>query len=106
MICNFHEFVFCDIPRKSLVVLMSFYMYGYKICSHFVWYDEEVSQISKEWICSLHEKLNQENFNVNDAIIKEEELKLHIKFLKMMNKFTMAMTFVLLIGLVVLNVIN
>ncbi|CAI8591718.1 unnamed protein product [Vicia faba] len=78
----------------------------YKKCSHFAWYDEEMSQRAKEVISSMHQKLNQEKFKLNEAIIREDQLKLKIKFLKMMNKFIMGMTLVLLIGLIVSNVIN
>ncbi|CAL5205188.1 unnamed protein product [Lathyrus oleraceus] len=44
----------------------------YKRCSHFVWYDEEMSQRDKELISSMHQKLNQEKVNLNEAIIREE----------------------------------
>ncbi|CAK8567697.1 unnamed protein product [Lathyrus sativus] len=78
----------------------------YKRCSHFVWYDEEMSQRAKEVISPMHQKLNQEKVKLNEAIVREDQLKLKIKYLKVMNKFTMRMTLVLLIGLVVSNVIH
>ncbi|KAI5421893.1 hypothetical protein KIW84_045370, partial [Lathyrus oleraceus] len=65
---------------------------GYKRCSHFVWYDEEMCQQANEVIFSMHKKSNQENVKFNKVIIREDQLKLKIKFLKMINKFTMERT--------------
>lgn len=60
----------------------------------------------KDLISSLHQKLNQEKLNLNGAKIKEEEMKMEINCMKMMIKFSLLISNVLLIGLVVCNIMK
>lgn len=60
----------------------------------------------KDLSSSFHQKLNQEKLNLNGAKIKEEEMKMEINYMKMMIKFSLSISNVLLIGLVVCNVMK
>ncbi|XP_058725508.1 uncharacterized protein LOC131596784 [Vicia villosa] len=54
-------------------------LYGKKGCSHFEWYDEEMSLRAKDLICSLEQRLNAEKCKVIESKVKEDELKMKLK---------------------------
>lgn len=57
-------------------------MQGYKECSHFIWFDEEMNPRAKEVILSLLHNLNDEKQKVKYYIRKDEEMKMKMKVLK------------------------
>lgn len=61
---------------------------------------------AKELISPLNKTLGQENIKLNEGKLKEVVLKMQIKFLDVELKFTFAITFVLLIGLVATSVME
>ncbi|XP_058740443.1 uncharacterized protein LOC131612696 [Vicia villosa] len=73
---------------------------GHKMCSHFVWYDEEMTPREKELISSLNEQLIIEKNKANEFKQKENDLTVKMKFVKLQLKFTIGMSIVLLMGLV------
>lgn len=76
------------------------------MCSHFIWYDEEMTLREKEMIFSLDQRLSLEKNNVNECKLKEDKLNMKIKFLNMQLKFTYVISFVLLICLVATSVMK
>ncbi|XP_058784860.1 uncharacterized protein LOC131659725 [Vicia villosa] len=79
---------------------------GHKMCNHFVWYDEELTPREKELISLLNESLIIEKNKVNECKLKEEQLTMKMKFVKMQLKFTIGMSIVLLMGLVATSVMK
>lgn len=76
------------------------------MCSHFIWYDEEMTLREKEMIFSLDQRLSLKKNNVNECKLKEDKLNMKIKFLNMQLKFTYVISFVLLICLVAESVMK
>ncbi|CAL5208248.1 unnamed protein product [Lathyrus oleraceus] len=86
-------------PRRRFYECGMYKLQGHKMCNHFVWYDEEMTPRSKEFISSSNERLGVEK-------IKVDELKMNIKFMKIQLKFTIGMIIVFLIGLVATSILN
>ncbi|XP_058725331.1 uncharacterized protein LOC131596624 [Vicia villosa] len=79
---------------------------GHKRCSHFVWYDDELSSRAKEIISSLQKNLEQERARLDEAYTKVAEVKMKLNAMNLLMKFSVSMTFVMAVGLVMLNVIK
>ncbi|XP_058742591.1 uncharacterized protein LOC131615106 [Vicia villosa] len=74
---------------------------GFKKCSQFVWWDEEMNPRAKEMISTLLQNLNEEKQRVKDSISKEEETKMKMKLLKKQLKFNLFVTIFVLVAFVV-----
>ncbi|XP_058773634.1 uncharacterized protein LOC131647826 [Vicia villosa] len=71
---------------------------GHTMCIYFVWYDEEMSPTSKELII--------EKNKANEFKLKENELTMNMKFVKMQFKFIIGLSIVLLMVLVASSVMK
>lgn len=60
----------------------------------------------KDVIYFQHQKLSEEKLKLKDVKIKEGEMKINMNFMKMMMRFSLSITFVLLIGLIMCNVMK
>ncbi|XP_058783009.1 uncharacterized protein LOC131657635 [Vicia villosa] len=79
---------------------------GRKRCSHFVWYDDELSSRAKEIIYSLQKKLEHERARLDEANTKVAEMKTKLNAMNLLMKFSVSMTLVMAVGLVMLNVMK
>ncbi|XP_058767105.1 uncharacterized protein LOC131640709 [Vicia villosa] len=79
---------------------------GHKRCSRYVWYDDELSSRAKEIISSLQKKLDQKRARVDEDNIKVAKVKMKLNAMNLMMKFSVSMTYVLAVGLVMLNVMK
>ncbi|XP_058724088.1 uncharacterized protein LOC131595673 [Vicia villosa] len=79
---------------------------GHKRCSHFVWYDDELSSRAKEIIYSLQKKLEHERARLDEANTKVAEVKMKLNAMNLLMKFSVSMTLVMAVGLVMLNVMK
>ncbi|CAI8609745.1 unnamed protein product [Vicia faba] len=93
-------------PRSTLFLCGMYKVQGYKRCSHFIWYDDEISSRAKEIINTLQKKLDQERAKVDEANIKVPEVKTKLNSINLMMKFSVLITFVLAIGLVLSTVMK
>ncbi|CAL5202549.1 unnamed protein product [Lathyrus oleraceus] len=75
-------------------------IHGYKKCYHFVWLDEEINHRAKKVISTLMQNLTEEKKKVKNAKIRDEEMKMKMKFLKKRLKFNWMMTIIMLFALV------
>ncbi|CAI8595996.1 unnamed protein product [Vicia faba] len=73
---------------------------GFKKCSNFVWLDEEMNPRAKEVIGNLLHNLNEEKQRVKESMVKEEETRMKIKFLKKQLKFNWFITIFVLVAFV------
>ncbi|XP_058755783.1 uncharacterized protein LOC131628997 [Vicia villosa] len=81
-------------------------VHGHKRCSHFVWYDDELSSRAKEIIYSLQKKLEHERDRLDEANTKVADVKMKLNAMNLLMKFSVSMTLVMAVGLVMLNVMK
>ncbi|XP_058751201.1 uncharacterized protein LOC131624270 [Vicia villosa] len=93
-------------PGKHFFGCGMYKVQGHKRCSHFVWYDDELSSRAKKIIYSLQKKLEHERARLDEANTKVAEVKTKLNAMNLLMKFSVSMTLVMAVGLVMLNVMK